>query len=154
MGRRGPKPEDAGAKELKGNPGRRAVKATAAAATRPGAPKMPPGLSDEEKREWKRVVPPLVELGIITPMDQRALRDYVRCSVRLEEAERDVGERGILIQGERGMVKNPALQVAREYRSALVKWCQLFGMTPDARGRMTLPEPDAEDPFEEFLGRR
>lgn len=46
---------------------------------------------------------------------------------------------GLLIEGNRGSVKNPAYQIAREYRRSLLAWAARFGLTPSDRDRMRNP---------------
>lgn len=152
MAGRGRKPKSAAEKKLTGNPGKRAPK-SGATASQNSAPalKMPSDLPPAAQKEWRRVVPKLIALGIVNGFDLTALADYCLCVARLAECERDVTARGILIQGERGMVKNPALQFTKEYRNQIHKWCEVFGLTPSSRGKMSLPDQPENDPFEEFL---
>jgi P27 family predicted phage terminase small subunit len=117
-------------------------------------PKMPSGLNESEQRIWKRLVPRVAKLCILDDNDLFALVDLCRCLVRLEECERDISERGLLIEGERGPVKNPSCQLARQYRDAFARWCQRFGLSPADRTRLDIPErPGEPDPLEEFLTR-
>lgn len=89
--------------------------------------------------------------GVVNGFDQTALADYCLCVQRLAESEAAVTTKGVLIQGERGMVKNPALQLAREYRNSIRQWCAEFGLTPSSRGRMNIQEPETEDDLEKLL---
>lgn len=113
-------------------------------------PKMPSGLSSEEQTIWRSLVPRIARLGILREQDTPALRDLVRCQARLEEAEANIAKRGLLVPGDRGRVKNPAIQVARGYRESLVKLQAKFGLTPGDRERMQIPEPRAESPESEL----
>ena len=116
-------------------------------------PTMPRDLPPAARLEWRRVVPILTTFKILSPVDRRALADYCLCAARLDECEADISARGLLIDGERGKVKNPAAQLARQYRTELRQWCKSFGLTPDSRGRMNLPtEPDdSDDDFARLL---
>lgn len=153
MATRGRKPNTEAVKELQGNPGKRAPKAAQKAQNSSAPPlEMPSDLTPAAQVEWKRVVPGLVQRGVVNGYDQTALADYCLCVQRLAECELQVSAMGLLIQGERGMVKNPALQLAREYRNSIRQWCSEFGLTPNSRGRMNLPpEDDKNDPFKDFL---
>lgn len=148
MGIPGRKPKPNELKLLEGNPGKRRIRRGSSPT---GRPKMPVDLLPAAEAEWKRVVPGLIKLGLATKFDQVALADYCTCVARLEQCEKALSEHGLLVQGERGLVKNPAAQMAREYRVSIMKWCAEFGLTPSARGRMSLPEPkNPNDPFAEF----
>ena len=95
------------------------------------------------KAEWRRILPILDRAGIVTEVDGAALADYCLCCVRLAEAEADITTRGLLVDGDRGKVKNPSAQLARQYRQALTKWVELFGLAPGPRGRLNIEPPAA-----------
>jgi len=107
-------------------------------------PKMPPELSPEAEQEWRRVTGLLRERTALDALDETALIDYLTCWIRLRECEADVAARGVLVEGGggRGKVKNPACQLARQYRDHLIAWCKEFGFTPGSRSRIELPPPE------------
>src|SRR5690349_15340240 len=86
-----------------------------------GVPSMPDGLSARAREAWARVLPLLAARGDLSEVDQTLLGDYCRLVGRREGVEADIDARGALIAGKRGSVKNPAVQLAREYRAALYK---------------------------------
>jgi P27 family predicted phage terminase small subunit len=104
-------------------------------------PEMPSGLSQAAQAEWERLTGLLRERGALDAIDQAALNDYLVCWQRLTEAEADIETRGLLVEGERGPVKNPACQLARQYRAALTAWSKEFGLTPASR--LWLPQQPA-----------
>lgn len=131
-------------KKLAGNPGKRPE---GNAPRLPGAPAAPPSLPEEARAEWDRMVILLGRRGDLSELDQAGLADYCLCKVRLEQCEEDIGKRGVLIEGQRGFVKNPALQIARQYRAALQRWVDFFGLAPAPRGRISVPKSEpADDP--------
>jgi len=111
-----------------------------------GEPKMPAGLTREARAEWRRVTALLRARGVLDGLDQIALADYVLCWTRLGECERDLGERGVLVKGDRGQVKNPSAQLAREYRTSLLNWCRELGLSPASRERLAFPAAPKSDP--------
>ena len=112
----------------------------------------PNGLPRVALMEWRRVAPLLVEMGVAGDVDRMALADYCLCVARLVDAEADIAKRGLLVEGDRGMVKNPSCQLAREYRNAVVKWSVQFGLTPSARKGVDVTPVKPTDPFAEYLG--
>lgn len=109
----------------------------------PSIPSCPDWMPAEGKAEWRRVAPLLDELNILTKLDRASLADYCLTWARLIQAERDITERGLLVPGRNradGLVKNPAITVARQYRVSLQRWCAAFGLTPDSRGRINYPD--------------
>jgi P27 family predicted phage terminase small subunit len=107
------------------------------------APRMPAGLEPDVQSVWRRVLPAVVEHGV-TPADTAALVDLCTCVVRLAQAEAAIAEHGVLVEGYRGsLVKNPAITVAMQYRAALARWCDAFGLTPASRAKLALEKPAA-----------
>lgn len=145
----GTKPKPTAIKLLEGNPGRRDLSQSPQP---PGGDmRAPAGMPLVARREWRRVVPILVRLGVASQVDRNALADYCLCVARLADAEADIEKRGLLVEGERGQVKNPSCQLAREYRAAVVRWAVEFGLTPSSRSRLSVPEKP-EDDLDALLG--
>lgn len=136
-------------KRGEGNAGRRPLNTPPAVA--PRIPKMPKGLSKAARGEWRRIAPLLDGVGLLSELDGAALGDYCLCLVRLAEAESDITTRGLLVDGDRGKVKNPSVQLSRQYRAAVMKWCELFGLAPGPRSRMNVEPPPIEDELERIL---
>ncbi len=115
-------------------------------------PRSPEDLSPDCAAEWQRITGLLRERGALDALDQAAMRDYLLCWSRLHECERDISERGVLVKGDRGPVKNPSCQLARQYRDHLMGWSKELGLTPASRQRIEMPErkPDEENPFVQF----
>lgn len=144
-----PSAKPARVKELAGNPGHRPIRK----GPEPGplSLRAPNGMPEGARREWRRVVPLLVRMGVAGDVDRLALADYCLCVARLAQCEREIEEHGVLVKGDRGLVKNPACQLAREYRAAVVRWSAEFGLTPSARGRIDAPAAAEVDPFAAYL---
>lgn len=144
-----PAAKPARVKELAGNPGHRRIHRGPEAGTL--SLRAPNGLPRRALEEWRRIAPRLVAMGIAGDVDRQALADYCVCVARLAEAEADIQARGILVEGDRGMVKNPSCQLARDYRADVIRWAQQFGLTPSSRGRLDVPEPKPVDEFAAYL---
>lgn len=102
-------------------------------------------------REWRRVVPVLEKSAGLGAVDAQILTDYCVCVARIDECERDISRRGMLVEGERGWQKNGSTTVAGQYRTQLKAYIGELGLSPSARGRLTPPgkggEGDDGDPF-------
>src|SRR5437763_1819200 len=103
-------------------------------------PEMPKGLDADGRREWRRIIRLLRLRDVLDALDQVGLADYLVCWRRLRECEADIATRGVLVDGDRGRVKNPAVQLARTYRDALLKWSREFGFTVASRTRLAMLE--------------
>lgn len=142
-------------KVLRGNPGKRPLTKNEPKPTL-GAPGCPTWLSIEAKAEWRRIVPRLDEIGLLTKVDRSALATYCEMWATFVYAQRKVHEHGIVIMAvekisEDGTViytrpaKNPAIIVARDAADKIRQFCAEFGLTPSARTRLSLPEADDDD---------
>jgi P27 family predicted phage terminase small subunit len=111
-----------------------------------GDPRYPGMLSREAKAEWRRLIKAL-PAGLLTPADRQVMSVAAQAWYRWYLATVAVNETGILIEGERGLVKNPAIQVARDAEQTLRQcWAEL-GLSPAARQRINMPGPEGEDPL-------
>jgi P27 family predicted phage terminase small subunit len=161
---RGRKPTPTALKVLRGNPGKRPINKQEPKPA-PKVPDMPMWLSAEGKAEWRRVVPELDGIGMLTKVDRAALAAYCAAWARLVEAERliakfghivfvdpvEIGSDGDMPVFEVRPASNPALREARAASQLVRQFCAEFGLTPSARTRISLPEPD-EDQLSDLLG--
>jgi P27 family predicted phage terminase small subunit len=146
-------PKPTALKILGGNPGKRPLNSLE---PRPRSsakvPRPPSFLSKEAKKEWRRVAPGLHEMGLLTEVDVAALAAYCQAFARWQVAEQMLTDEGMTFVTEKGYVgQHPAVAIARQSWQVIKQFAAEFGMTPSARGRMTLPEPKEIDPFEEYL---
>jgi P27 family predicted phage terminase small subunit len=102
------------------------------------------------RREWRRVVPVLKVTAGLAEVDAQLLHDYCVCVARIDQCEREMSRRGLLIEGERGWQKNGATTVAGQYRQQLRAYIGELGLSPSARGRIAPPkgDDDEDDPFD------
>ncbi|MFE7869750.1 phage terminase small subunit P27 family [Micromonospora humida] len=104
------------------------------------------------RREWRRVVPVLQFTAGLADVDVNLLHDYCVVVARIDQCERDLSTRGMLIQGERGWQKNGATTVVGQYRSQLRVYIRELGLSPSARASFVAPgggdDGDDGDPFD------
>lgn len=151
MGRRGPPPKPSALKKAQGTyrADRAAVREMAPL---PGAPEMPRWLDAEGRREWKRVVPQLAELGILATVDRAMLADYCAAHSLAVRATREYQRAPLMTEGPHGPVPNPLLKVAKEARAQARLLGAEFGLSAASRSRISTPEKkDQEDKSEDFL---
>lgn len=165
---RGRKPLPTNVKVLRGNPGKRKLNKSE---PKPSGklPACPHWLTLEAKREWRRVLPELKAMGLLTVVDRAALAAYCEAWACFRQAQEVVQEKGITheepimarVKGENGVVfekivgykvkQRPEVAVSLRYFQILSRMVVEFGFTPSSRGRMTIPGQEEKDPFEEFL---
>ncbi|MCX4968596.1 phage terminase small subunit P27 family [Streptomyces sp. NBC_00654] len=95
--------------------------------------------------EWRRVVPILEVSAGIGDVDHTTVKDMCVCVARVDQAERDLSERGLLVTAERGTVKNGAATIAAQYRTQLARYIRELGLSPSARTAITAPDSESYD---------
>lgn len=161
MGRRGPPPKPTRLKELAGNPGHRPLNKREPKPTS-GAPGMPDWLSKEAKAEWRRVVPELEKLGLLTKVDRAALAAYCQAHAELADATKLLEAEGRIVSepvtqrrkvdGEWetfvvGWKKklHPAVRLQRDAFARVKQFLGEFGLTPATRTRLVGLKDGKED---------
>lgn len=158
MARSGPAPRPAPLKLLEGrSPGRdsggRPVPAV------PGfvrdAPELPPEWFPAAARaEWDRVVPELMRVQLLKPIDRAALMAYCMTVCRLEVAYRewleDTGGTHVTGTNSQGRVRHPTMPVIDAATRELRALAAEFGLTPSAEQRVASPEGGGGGPDNPF----
>lgn len=134
-----------------------------------GRPKMPDHLSDNAKKEWRRIVSLLEQRGTLSKADSAVLALYCETHARWLQAKQEVATHGLMIEatvldsaGEQVTTRkpNPALKVAENAERGLRGYLKEFGMTPSSRERVKptkpeeKPKEDDEEPSEFALFHR
>tara|TARA_B110001469_G_scaffold125673_1_gene141565 strand:- start:2 stop:451 length:450 start_codon:yes stop_codon:yes gene_type:complete len=143
-------------KLLEGNRGKRAQNAAEPKPNPLMDLKPPMFLNKYGKAEWKRIVPVLSSLGLLTEVDRAALAGYCNAYGTWEEATREMRGKSMLIFTEKGYpVQNPLLNVVNKQSDIMKGYLVEFGMTPAARSRVTSDSGDEEaDPFMALVNRK
>lgn len=101
------------------------------------APNCPSWLDTEAKREWKRIVPQLTKLGLLTQIDRADLTAYCESWSAYANACRVIQAEGAIVASTRGtLTKHPMMRIKNEERAAMLKFSQEFGLSPSARVRV------------------
>lgn len=154
MGRRGPPPKPTKLKLLTGNPGKRAInhREPKPAPAAKGARKVPVWMPPDGKREWKRVVPELERLGLLTKVDDAALEGYCNAYARALQAGRHVKKNGITIVTDKGfIIAHPAVSMEKNAWAQVRQFGSEFGLTPSARTRIQVDKDPPQDTDADFL---
>jgi len=128
------------------------------------APEMPKGLSRAARREFHFMCQALLDLGLLTVVDGRALGAYCEAFAQKQKALKELNRLGAVTEtygmnksGERVFLKfqkNP-------WFSAWVDACKLekaflieFGLTPASRRNLKITPKPKEDEFDRAFGLR
>lgn len=175
MGARGPKPTPAALKAVTGSRVRLAADLGEGINPPVRAPKMPKHLVGPARSEWKRIVPLLLELGLLTELDRAALAlycqawgDVVLLSQQLAAHRREAAAEGkpetdamwrTLPSG----IARPTVVVKllEEAEKRCDRALASFGLSPATRARVTASReagdqpqlPGMEDPVASKLGK-
>jgi P27 family predicted phage terminase small subunit len=142
MAIRGRKPKPTNLKILNGNPGKRPINKNEPKPS-PIAPKCPQWLTPEAKREWKRIVPDLERLGLLTVVDRVALAGYCQAYARWREAEEFITKHGSIFKTPSGYIQQvPQVSIAQKNLLIVKGFCAEFGLTPSARSRINVNTDD------------
>jgi P27 family predicted phage terminase small subunit len=115
---------------------------------KPGEPEMPK-LSRQASKEWKRIVPILMKLGILTVADGPALAMYCAAWARWQQAEQQLSGSRDLTSDKSRKLNSIADKSMKFAKSMLVE----FGLTPASRPRLAsfCIMPWGADPADEYF---
>lgn len=153
MGERGPAPKPTALKNLEGNPGKRSLPKDEPKPPPLSQVKPPSFLFPGAKREWKRIVPILDGLGLLSDLDVSALAGYCTAYDTWVTALGQIKKSGMLIQTPNGYFQpSPYIKISRDAQDEMMRWLKEFGMTPAARSRVSAPEQaDEDDPLDNLI---
>ena len=143
MGKRGPRKESEKMKLLKGT--FRGDRDSHEPRPAPIRPECPGWLPAEAVKEWDSLAPALERLGLLTSIDGDQFAFYCLFTARARQAEKLINDMGLLVKSARGdgqMVKNPAVQIARDYGAAASKMADKFGLNPSSRAGLGITQAD------------
>jgi P27 family predicted phage terminase small subunit len=99
-------------------------------------PAKPQSITGEAAAEWRRIVPDLERMGLLTTVDRGVLIRYCTAWADWVDVDRQLRETGRLIKGQRnGLVRNPLWMLRQDAESVLSDLGKQLGLTPNARLR-------------------
>lgn len=127
---------------------------------------MPSWLSPTARVEWKRVVPQLCKLGVITKLDQAVLAGYCQAVAEYLESTRVLNVEGLLVEqiiyardsgkavGAR-KAQHPMVAIQRSAYAIMRRFASEFGLTPASRKKLKVNSQVAGDtnPIDELIAR-
>lgn len=139
-------------KKAQGNPGGRPLNESGPIATL-GAPDKPP-LSAIASQEWDDIVPQLMQMGVLTQVDGKALAAYCSTYEQWQQAEKMIKKYGLVTQSMGQLRKNPAVGIKSDALKLMKSFLIEFGLTPSSRSKLHLePQAKEDDPVDALLKR-
>lgn len=118
------------------------------------APTPPTWLDREAKAEWKRVVPELERLRLLSRVTRSSLVAYCETWSLFVAATRAVHEDGLTVENHATrkdgtestwITANPAVTIQRNASSELRRWATEYGLTPASEQKVKPSDPEAGD---------
>jgi P27 family predicted phage terminase small subunit len=104
----------------------------------------PDWLSPYALEEWQRVERDVIAMNVGKPVDSTALSAWCEAVARFRTATEALTQFGMFyFDSDNHYVKNPAVIVARDASSDMLRWAREFGFTPSSR--QTLKTQNALD---------
>ena len=130
MAKTGRKPKPTALKKLEGNPGKRPVPPTVPL-------QCPKHLLPEAKKEWKRLAPILMSMGLLTAADAVPFEGYCTAYARWLEAQEEITRHGSIYKDNEGRIRpNPYIAIANQQMREIKSFAAEFGLTPSNRSAM------------------
>lgn len=133
MGYRGPIAKPSVIEIAEGCPGKRPVNRRE---PQPGlkAPKCPPHLDETARKEWRRLVPILRRMRVLTEADGIALANLCQTYSTLIQAQEKLTKQGILYKAPSGYIaQSPLLSIVNQCIDTITKLTREFGLTSTLR---------------------
>ena len=144
MGYRGPIPKPTAIEIAEGRPGKRPLNGREPQ-PRAVTPKCPAYLDKRAKEEWRRLVPILRRMRVLTEADGLVLGNLCLAVSTLVRAQAKLNETGILYKAPSGYVmQSPLLPVVNAQVDTISRLSREFGLTPAARSRLTITDQNAD----------
>ena len=136
MAKTGRKPKPTALKRLEGNPGKRPLNEMEPVP--PTVPlQCPKHLLPEAKKEWKRLAPILMSMGLLTAADAVPFEGYCTAYARWLEAQEEITRHGSIYKDNEGRIRpNPYIAIANQQMREIKSFAAEFGLTPSNRSAM------------------
>ena len=133
---RGRKPKPTALKRLEGNPGKRPLNELEPVPP-PVQLRCPNYLLPEARKEWKRLAPILMSMGLLTAADAVPFAGYCQAYARWREAQDEITRHGSIYKDDDGRIRpNPYIAIATQQMREIKSFAADFGLTPSNRTAM------------------
>jgi P27 family predicted phage terminase small subunit len=153
MGLRGPAPKPSALEAGEGNPGKRRINKLEPKPSET-RPRMPSTLDAGAKKEWRRLLPILERMRVLTEADGIALANLCYDYSLLQQAQASLVKTGMLTMNKKTEMihQNPLIKVVAQTTDRISRGLQQFGLTPASRSRIqTVSDPKGEDDLAALL---
>ena len=151
MGERGPAPKPTSLVLLEGNRGKRPLNANEPK-PRAAKPKCPAYLDAIAVKEWKRLVPILSRMKVLTEADGIALANLCQAVSTMVKAQEQLTKNGVLYKTKSGYIQqSPLLGIVNSQVDIINRLCREFGLTPSSRTRIRAGQEEPTSYADDYL---
>lgn len=112
-------------------------------------PPVPKDMTDEAKKEWRRVMPVLVERRVLSQADIHAVERFCEATGDIRIARAAIDRDGAYVENRLGELKrHPAFATLREATAESRRWAAELGLSPASRSRAGAHEDDEDNPLD------
>lgn len=140
---------------LEGNPGKRPIRGDEPQPRHLNFVTPPSHMTDRGKQVWLRLADEMARIGLLTCVDVDEFERYCELRAAWEQARDDIQERGMVVthvnkrDAEKCGTLNPSFRAFRDLGPEIGKLADRFGLTPSARTRIRVDQPESGD-LDEF----
>ena len=110
-------------------------------------PKCPAYLDEAAVTEWKRLVPILSKMRVLTEADGIALANLCQAISTMVKAQEQMNKNGILYKTKSGYIQqSPLLGIVNSQVEIINRLCREFGLTPSSRTRIMAERDEESSP--------
>jgi P27 family predicted phage terminase small subunit len=151
VGTRGPAPKPTSLVLLEGNIGKRSLNRREPK-PRSSRPKCPSHLDEAAVKEWKRLVPILSRMRVLTEADGMALSNLCQAFSTMVKAQEQLHKSGVLYKTKSGYIQqSPLLGIVNSQVDIVNRLCREFGLTPSSRTRIQSGEGEPASHLDSYL---
>ena len=113
---------------------------------------MPAHFGADAKRQWRLVLPVLLNAGLVTTTDASTLEAFCEAYQDWKDAAAVIRKEGQIIDTPFGAKANPAVKIQNDARAQCMTYAQRFGLDPASRSRIAVPkQKETKDETKDFL---
>lgn len=109
----------------------------------------PKGMRKVVKDIYMNIVEELREADILNNLDIELLSTTAYSIYRMRTARKKLDKEGLVIEGARGPIKSPYVQVEKDYQGIFHTGCLQLGLSPSSRAKLALMAADIDDEDED-----
>lgn len=111
-------------------------------------PPMPDHLDENAQVEWKRLVPILLDMRVLTESTYMSLANLCQCYSTMAAAQLQLTKYGCVIKAPSGFMQtSPYFMVVNHCINQITTLCREFGLTPSGKTRVRM-ESETDGPIE------